>query len=880
MDGDLKQQNASSLKSTSKLFNDLIESSKTLPTTSSELGSIQLSINEINRRSKDLRSSYTHGKPESVRDHTKAHYLLAGSGLAFEDVDSSLNFLKDNKLNKTITTTTTAAQQQRQVNTDGMEIDSYLKIKKDENILASIEQLLSYAAKDFDNFINQNLNLDWNQRKDLVKENFGVLIHKNESNSSKATSKIMNWGLDKNKNKNFKILNNNSNESKLNVNENYLVREIFETYAKTIHAFNNSRQMGQMFPLTKEFISLLSSNTAHINNVNDSKKRQLLESWKVLDNLGGIADHKDTVSNAKDYLEKQFLGYVDSLYNKNMDEGLPTNINKIKSFIESKLKNTSSNTWKISNLTIVNGEPIWALIFYLLRAGLKKEALEIAINNKSSFKKVEQSFLAYFKAYISSNDNRLPIEFSNKLHTEYNQHIKNSLNGDPYRLAVYKIIGRCDLTRKNISSVTLSIEDWLWVHFMLIKDDINDNDPIYERYTLEDFQNIILSYGEARFTNNYLQVLVLSGLYELAVEYAYSFNEFDAVHLAIGFANENLLKIASIESILSDTNSSSKLVVFNKKTNQREINFAKLIGNYVRSFKFSDPRIATEYLILINLNNNGNAEQIELCHESLRELILETNEFTILLGKINRDGSRIPGVIEERQSLLQLRDTKEFLRTITEQAARKADEDGRSSDSLLLYQLSEDYDIVITIVNGLLSDILSNTDLNQNLISFNDNSETNPILLAEKLITIYMENLEISKKVHTKNKETCILLLSLIEVRKLFIAKQWQNTLSAIEQIDLLPFTDELSARKKAQDFTTLNENIIKCIPNLLIITMTCLSNLITSLNQSEYQLMSKIEQIDALKKVAKNCMVYAGMIQYKMPRETYSTLINLDVGL
>lgn len=831
-----------------RTLNELIETSKKIPTSSSELGSIQLSVNEIRRRAHELRK-----KNVVEHDHTKAHYLLAGSGLAFEDVDTSLKQLRSKQL---IEQTVPNKQ------IEG-EVDTYLQTKKDENILSSIEHLLSAAAKDFDSFVNQNLKLDWAQRKDEVRESFGILVQKkgklDGTDAAPFNPKLPTWG-----NRGSSILN--SGASSLNVNENYMVREKFEKYAKVIHRFNNARQAGQLFTLSNELIGVL-------GNSSDSKNRQLLESWKILNEL---KDSKDIVSTAKAYLQNQFFDYVNLLYQKNLNEGLPTNINKIKSFIQCKLKNANS-TWKLTNLTVVNGVPIWALIFYLLRAGLLHEALEVAVTNKASFKKVEQSFLTYLKAYVSSSDNRLPVEFSARLHTEYTQHIKSSLDGDPYRLAVYKIIGRCDLTRKNIPAVTLSIEDWLWMHFMLIKKDESDDDPVYERYSLEDFQNIIVSYGPATSANHYLQILIMSGLYELAVQYAYTISEIDAVHLAIGLVHGNLLSITSSpQSGQSNSEGTGEFLVI--REGKRTIDFARILGNYTKSFRYSDPRIAAEYLILIALN--GSQEQVELCHEALRELILETKEFTILLGKINRDGTRIPGVIEERLPLMHLKNEKDFLHKITENAASRADEEGRIHDSLLLYQLSEEYNIVITIVNGMLSELLSNTDLDQPLVTLDDNNETNPILMAKKLVSIYVENLEISQKVHTKNKETCILFLKLADARKTYHARQWQNALAQIEELDILPFSDEISARKKAQEFTTLDDQLIRNIPNLLIMTMSCISHLINDLNKSDYKSVAKTQQINALKSVSKNCMIYAGMIQYKMPRETYSTLIRLDVGV
>lgn len=1039
--------------STSKLFNSLLESSKSLPTTSSDLGSIQLSIQEINRRAHELRAhattNTTHNgsviKHEPHEDHTKAHYLLAGSGLQFDEVDTSLKALEQNQIlsNSTLTRNIPSVSTESNVasavlmestgtnaqlatldlassaySTDNKveftEIDNYLKIKKNENILGSIEMLLSNAAKDFDDYINDNLNLNWNERKNVIKQNFGILVGKKSTqvNSLKSIQldKILNnddlmkfWSkkFTGNRLDGIDLLNDNYNNdgfSKLNVNEHYMLRDKFEKNAKIIHRFNNARQQNTKFPLNQEFISLLN------NNSNDLKSRKLLESWKIIESFQEVRNKMSiasgnlnsstfsrnnlVITNARKYLQSQFKEYVDLLYKKEMDEGLPTNINKIKSFIEKKLKNSpggsintnidnlvlhnttsnastsSGDVWKVSNLTIINGIPIWALIFYLLRAGMEKEALDVMINNRSNFKKIEQSFITYFKAYIhakSNGDSELPVEFMTRLHNEYNQHIKNSLNGDPYRLAVYKIIGRCDLTKKSVPEITLNVEDWLWIHFMLIKEEnihnsklsneIVANDTIYKNYTLEEFQQLILSYGVQRFNNDYLQILLLSGLFEYAVEYTYKISELDAVHLAIGICNQQLLNV-------SNDPLSSALIIHNNNNNLANgksdvsINFIKIITSYIRSYKYSDPRIALEYLLLIGLNSKGDKNDLQtlFMHECIRELILQTKEFTILLGKIGRDGSRIPGVIEQRRSLLLINDetdSKSFLKVITEQAALKADEDGRVYDSLLLYQLAEEYDIVISIINNIISNLLSDSDLTCNiLVNINDNSETNPILLAEKLIDIHLHRQDSNKSVISfKNKETCLLLLKIVEIRKLFDNNNafniisidrnevshinvvhWEEILNKIIELNILPLvvnqnsrynndnmnnhedigndfsgSEEISIRKKAEEFNLVDPNIVKCIPNLLVITMISVNKIIQGLKSSLSQNQirndvtisgsnpnnpsnaddnNKMDQINLMKKLARNCMIYAGMVQYKMPRETYSTLIRIDIAL
>lgn len=220
-----------------------------------------------------------------------------------------------------------------------------------------------------------------------------------------------------------------------------------------------------------------------------------MEAWEFLNEFDTTLG---TAKSSRKILEKQFLNYVDELYQNRINEGFPTNINKIKSFIESKLRFTNGS-WKIANLSIVNGKPIWAVIFYLLRAGLIDDALEVAISNASSFNKIENSFVKYFKAYASSPDNELPPDLSSDLHTEYNQYIKTSIDGDPFRLAVYKIIGRCDLTNKTIPAVTLSVEDWLWLNLTLVKENCSNTDPIYEKYSLNDLQATVTTFGEKRF---------------------------------------------------------------------------------------------------------------------------------------------------------------------------------------------------------------------------------------------------------------------------------------------------------------------------------------------------------------------------------------------
>lgn len=239
-----------------------------------------------------------------------------------------------------------------------------------------------------------------------------------------------------------------------------------------------------------------------------------------------------------------------------------------------------------------------------------------------------------------------------------------------------------------------------------------------------------------------------------------------------------------------------------------------LLGYYTRDFRTAKPEAATDYLTLICLNadlpGQAGEQQAGLCHESLRELILETREFAQLLGDIRSDGQRIKGAIEQRLKLIKLADQEEFLRTVTIQAASVADDSGRTTDAVLLYHLAEDYDNVITIINRALSEAIS-VDLGQEHMRLEplkprsldsaqqngqvqqqrqqqqqqqpDNSSLSltsvedPSVLAKNMISVYNANAMYFRKIKPANRDACGVLLRMSEARSRVEAGKWAEAL-------------------------------------------------------------------------------------------------------
>ncbi len=698
------------------------------------------------------------------------------------------------------------------------------------------------------------------------------------------------------------------------------IKQKFEKFANVVINLNDTRLQGKFFPICSQFATISDSFGS------DTRSQQIYDSWQILSNIideynykgptlernfskdyylsindinnsESIKLRKQIVQGSRQFLEDQFFALVETEISKFPQDaqlgGIPSVSNKIRAYLN--LKFSKDENFKSFNLEIVNNDPVWAIIYYMIRSGYLEEALEYTQSIEGIFKKVERSFPTYLKEYVASTERRLPRELLERLHTEFNQHIRFiDEKSDPYKYALYKIIGRCELSRKTIPGILNTVEDWLWAHLVLTREGNLVGEPMQERYSLIDVQRMIVQFGAKHFNPTgsnpgmYFQVLLLSGLFEWAVHYIYSFSEIDGVHFSIVLAYFGLLRVSHTAAKIGETD----LITLNQNE-QPELNFARMIGYYTRDFRKSDPKIAVDYLILIALNgdlpNGVGEEQLELCHEAIRELVLETREFSRLIGNIKADGSRVPGAIEERMRLINLEDEEDYLHVITQEAARRANEDGRRADAILLYQLSEEYDVVISIINKSLGEILSITELDKPLAtlpsgaSLSISASEDPAQLARNMLSVYTANVGMLKQVSQRNRETCQLLLSIVEAKEYFVAQKWDESLQKLLQLNIIPIDPRLDlgfVRRKAQQFGSLHESIARNVPGLLVMAMTCVSQLSFGLRRSEYIASSRVDKLTSLKEMAKNCMIYAGMVQYRMPRETYSILISLESSL
>ena len=233
-----------------------------------------------------------------------------------------------------------------------------------------------------------------------------------------------------------------------------------------------------------------------------------------------------------------------------------------------------------------------------------------------------------------------------------------------------------------------------------------------------------------------------------------------------------------------------------------QISFGRMVGFYTRDFRAGNAEAAVDYLTLICLNaglpGGIGKLQASLCHEALRELVLETREFAQLLGDVRADGTRMKGAIEKRLKLIALADQEQLLRVVTIQAANVADDNGRVNDAVLLYHLAEDYDNVVSIVNRTLSEAIA-VDMGQEQMRLQPSkpriavehqqrqqpaastlsltSVDDPILLARNMIRLYGNNAMYSQKIRESNRDTCDVLIGMAEAKARTAAGHWSEAI-------------------------------------------------------------------------------------------------------
>ncbi|KAL2066187.1 hypothetical protein VTL71DRAFT_2258 [Oculimacula yallundae] len=707
-------------------------------------------------------------------------------------------------------------------------------------------------------------------------------------------------------------------------------------YAEKVQLLNSARLEREPFPISKHFADVVKATgdqhgpdlakayralmsivgedpeAKSFSENRTAKERQYAAAYNDNTNFSAASENlrKQILRGGARCLEKLAFEKMEEMITKNPRDanlgGVPNVINKIKAYVRV-LAVKKSLTADNADLQMLGDDYVWALLYFLLRTGHVAEANSYVSENAVVFRALDRNFSAYINAYTKNSDRRLNDDLQVRINAEYNQRLRiapeNSI--DPYRMACYKLIGRCDLRSRTLDGINQDIEDFAWNQLVLARETNKVDSMASEVYDLTQAQQTIREIGNRFFSpaaagganigssfGAFVFLQIALGMFEEAVSFLYKYSYVDGVHLAIALDFYGVLRV-------SDPTSGNQDLLSRTTTNLPQISFARMVGLYTRDFRAANVSAAVDYLVLICLNRDlpgqAGSNYTMTCHESLRELALESREFALLLGDMRSDGQRINGLIEDRVRLIGLQDAGEFMRTITLQAASVADDNGRTTDAVLLYHLATEYDSVITTINRALSEAIATplgqeptklqplkarSATDQQSIQGTESSLTSiddPFLLSEKMSRIYTGQMY-RAKIKIQNQDACVALQTMYQAKNMVENSRWTDALDLMKSLDILPLAargDPSIIRSCATKFSSLPQPVAQNVPNLLMWSIMCCKNQRLILQNSQFGGNEGTRQamIAEFKQTNMDLTTYTSQLRYRFPANIHEAL-------
>lgn len=685
----------------------------------------------------------------------------------------------------------------------------------------------------------------------------------------------------------------------------------FSAYVNVVKKLNEARLKGTKIALAKTFATELKGLDREL------RSDQLLSCWEALSIIEQEDDgfdqvnlsnsyrspagssnrsqwNKALVMGSRKFMEISFSKYIDNtICHFPRDAqlgGKPSNIDRIKTFLHIRMKRGSPN--EIQKMDLIDGIPVWACIFYLFRCGYLREAYHFASQYEFHLLKSEPNFIAYLKAFIETEDNFLTGTLKAQIQSDYSQRLIVG-NQDPYKMTLFKILGRCDLSKKTVPEVIVTTQDYLWLQFWLIKEEQESSTS--SPYNLAALQKLVLDFGPKHFNpknNNpvqYFETLLVVGLFEDAVAYLFeSSHQLDAIHFAIAlFYHGTINATPNPTSSEWETVSSFKEPGIVSQATTRCLNYFKLISTIAKTFSPADVIDAVQYYLTLSLVPQG---YNTICQDSIRDVILASGSLSAILGDTAADGSHRHGIISRFAPLMSggigtsnhnnLEEQRRFMHNLTKSAAAKCEKDDKFIDAVHLYNLAGDYDKVLQIICRKMSQTFAQ--------AYVAPTQATIYSSAKSVYQFYTSMQEIAMKLQPRSLETCKTLLDLLEFKKLYSESQWRMALQRIEEIGLFylssphahedPSAELDNVSAAVERFKSLDDTITCNLSDILLATMTSIYQIFQEGKQFVNQDIGRQQEIHKLRRKSRNLMILVGMLQYRVSQEVCAKMTRMDI--
>ena len=603
------------------LFEDLLERGKKRreegSDSSGQLPSLQLGLGDISSKIKGLGTNKPNFSASRAHD-SRAQYLLAGSGVPIGGTSKDLQAFANDP----------SVAQAEPAPIDDPRIEYYMAGVQAKTIKEEMDEAMEQSKRDFDSFLEDNLQINWDHQRRRVYEHLGLVkpgdreddstdqldslsvgargafgrsnrqsrrpaasmrgsMRGSLRDSSGLAKSVLGGSIGRGtlRQSIFKDVDEKATESgaPMPIDDPHQ-RAAMEGYAVQVRNLNVARIEELVFPIVEQFARvalnggsetpkhLMSAYHALRNIVKGNssverpgddgavRERQYAAEYLTDNpNVGvSVRLRQQILDGSRNYLEDSFFSKVRELVDRNPAEasigGMPTKTSIVHGYLRIREASRNLLPEECEAQRGESGEPIWALIFFLLRSGLVEEAAQYVVDNDRVVRTYDRAFPQYMASYASQNRN-LPYALRSRMAREYQQRLNNPPKSlDPYRMACYKILGRCDVSHPRLDVPHPDIEDVVWLYFVLAREANRAEETAGDMMGLENVQSIVQDIKERIFQANPDQasgayatcflLQILCGMFEPAIAYLYQFNQVAAVHFALALSFYGLLRVS------------------------------------------------------------------------------------------------------------------------------------------------------------------------------------------------------------------------------------------------------------------------------------------------------------------------------------------------
>lgn len=356
------------------------------------------------------------------------------------------------------------------------------------------------------------------------------------------------------------------------------------------------------------------------------------------------------------FLEKSYIEYMDKTIHQFPKEamlgGRPSLLDKVRAYLNIKFggsnKMLSLPKDAMQNVCLVQGLPVWATLFYLIRCGDWNSALAFVQSNSNIFYRLDNNFLMFLEHAVEAlKKQNVSLNLSGGsfglLEKEYKNLRAAEASNDPYRVLIYELlyrktsVDRISLEDEPFTSILAisSIEDWLWYQLSLSLPlasqpvglgKSHSNSPNF----LKKFQDSIIELGPQYFMQDekdpfiYFKILLLAGLYDSACSYLFYFQDYqfaiEALHVAIVLLYARIIDVKKKDAPLAATNDS--------------FDFIQMLTICSKDISRTMPIIGFYYCILLALCGDFEQEMAV----ALKDWTIQTTEISFAFGTMDNNG--------------------------------------------------------------------------------------------------------------------------------------------------------------------------------------------------------------------------------------------------